>query len=183
MPTISFSTATVTCGDNGDPDNIDWVANEGIRASRLVAFIKGAQVREHEKALQTQFIAISSGDTASLVLAPNRVPEANSAKPVAAPRTPPPTPVQAPRPGASPAPLSAASRNGLVSLTLPFTIHIGVGTPQQHGTVAHAEVTIAADRMLEAGGSFYLTQCASSDNPCALWRKPSRQRFLQSIIL
>ena len=136
--------------DNGDPDNIDWVANEGIRASRLVAFIKGAQVREHEKALQTQFIAISSGDTASLVLAPNRVPEANSAKPVAAPRTPPPTPVQAPRPGASPAPLSAASRNGLVSLTLPFTIHIGVGTPQQHGTVAHAEVTIAADRMLEA---------------------------------
>jgi endonuclease G, mitochondrial len=133
--------------DNGDPDNIDWVANEGIRTSRLVAFIKGAQVREHEKALQMQFIAISSGDTASLVLAAKPAPEAITVKPVSTPR---PAPAQASRHATSPAPVSAASRNGLVSLTLPLTIHIGLGTPQEHGTVAHAEVAVAADGMLEA---------------------------------
>jgi endonuclease G, mitochondrial len=136
--------------DNGDPDNIDWVANEGIRTSRLVAFIKGAQVREHEKALQTQFIAISSGDTASLVLAPKPAPEAITAKPVPAPPKPRPTLALAPRRAASPAPLSAASRNGLVSLTLPLTIHIGLGTPQEQGTSTHVEVAVAADGMLEA---------------------------------
>jgi endonuclease G len=57
---------------------------------------------------------------------------------------------QAPRRAASPAPLSAASRNGLVSLTLPLTIHIGLGTPQEQGTSTHVEVAVAADGMLEA---------------------------------
>jgi endonuclease G, mitochondrial len=44
--------------ENGDPDKIDWIANEGIRTSRLVTFIKNSQVRDHEKALHA---AISSG--------------------------------------------------------------------------------------------------------------------------
>src|SRR5262249_23055923 len=122
--------------DNGDPDKIDWIANEGIRTSRLVTFIKSAQVREHEKALQTEFIAISSDDTASLVLAP--APEAITVKPAPGPPKPRPMPAQSPRRAASHAPLSAASRNGIVSLTLPLTIHIGLGTPQQDGTSTHA---------------------------------------------
>ena len=47
---------------NGDPDDIDWVSNEGIRTSRLVKFISTATVREHEKRLQDEFMAFSSGN-------------------------------------------------------------------------------------------------------------------------
>jgi endonuclease G, mitochondrial len=137
--------------DNGDPDNIDWVANEGIRTSRLVAFIKGAQVREHEKALQAEFIAISSGDVASSARAPKPSTEATAVEPPPTSPTPPPTPAQSPRRAALSAPLSAASGNGMVSLMLPLTIHIGLGTPQQHDTLAHTEVTVGADgAMFEA---------------------------------
>ena len=134
--------------DNGDPDNIDWVANEGIRTSHLAAFIKGARVREHEKALQTQFTAISSGDVVSSALAPKPSPETTTVKSAPASLTPRPTPAQDPRRTASPAPLSAASGNGTVSLTLPLMIHISLGTVQAS---AHAKVTVAADgAMLEA---------------------------------
>ena len=56
----------------GDPDDIDWISNEGIRTSRLVAFIKAAQVQEHEKPLQADFIAISSGNVPMPVVAPIR---------------------------------------------------------------------------------------------------------------
>ena len=58
---------------NGNPDDIDWISNEGIRTSRLVAFIKGAAVRAHEKVLQDEFIAISSGNIAVVpIKAPGR---------------------------------------------------------------------------------------------------------------
>ena len=55
---------------NGDPDCIDWISNEGIRTSRLVAFIKAAQVRDHEKGLHAEFIAISGGNLPPPVVAP-----------------------------------------------------------------------------------------------------------------
>jgi endonuclease G len=136
--------------DDGDPDKIDWIANEGIRTSRLVTFIKNAQVREHEKALQAQFIAISSGDAPNPVLAPAPAPEAVTVKPDPAPSKPRPASAQAPRRASPPASLSAAPRDGMVSLTLPLTIHIALGAPQAHGTSTHAEVAVAADgAMLE----------------------------------
>lgn len=60
---------------DGDPDDIDWISNEGIRTSRLVAFIRTATVREHEKRLQEEFIAISSGNVPVLAVPPGRAPE------------------------------------------------------------------------------------------------------------
>jgi endonuclease G, mitochondrial len=137
--------------ENGDPDKIDWIANEGIRTSRLVTFIKNSQVREHEKALHGEFIAISSGDVVRSAPTPKPSPEAASLRPAPASPMLDSTPAQLPRRAASPAPLSVTSGNGMVSLTLPLTIHIGLGAPQQHGTLAHTEVTVAADgAMLEA---------------------------------
>ena len=38
--------------DGDDPARLEWIGNEGIRVSRLVAFIKDARVKEHEKALR-----------------------------------------------------------------------------------------------------------------------------------
>jgi hypothetical protein len=62
---------------DGNPDEIDWISNEAIRVSRLVAFIKAAPVREHEKALQSEFEAISSAYVPAAVrsvdTAPKRV--------------------------------------------------------------------------------------------------------------
>jgi endonuclease G, mitochondrial len=131
--------------ENGDPDRIDWIANEGIRTSRLVNFIKNRQVLEHEKALHAEFIAISSGDVVRSALTPKASPEAATGKPALASPMPDFTPAQVPRRAASPAPLSVTSGKGTVSLTLPLMIHIGLGAPQQHGTLAHTEVTVAAE--------------------------------------
>src|SRR5262249_62046230 len=55
---------------NGDPDDIDWVANEGIRASRLVAFIKDASVAEAARALRDEFIKISNHNVVPQPAAP-----------------------------------------------------------------------------------------------------------------
>src|SRR5664279_523754 len=46
---------------NGDTDQIDWVANEGIRASRLVNFITAATVNPGED-LRKEFVTISQGE-------------------------------------------------------------------------------------------------------------------------
>lgn len=124
--------------EDGDPDKIDWIANEGIRTSRLVAFIKDAQVREHEKGLHAEFIAISSGDVTRSAPTPQPPPQAVTLQPIPAP----PKPRSAPQhpQGA----LSAAPRNA----TLPLTIHIGLGIPQPQATLADTELAVAADSAL-----------------------------------
>lgn len=138
--------------ENGDPDKIDWIANEGIRTSRLVAFIKAAQVREHEKALQTQFTAISSGTVPAPIVAPKPAPEVVTAppelavpqSPAAAPAPPPAAAAPRARRAVSPASVSAGARDGMISLTLPLTINIGLGSPQERGAPSQLDVAVTA---------------------------------------
>jgi esterase/lipase superfamily enzyme len=118
---------------NGDPDCIDWISNEGIRTSRLVAFIKAAQVRDHEKGLHAEFIAISGGNLPPPVVAPP-VPEVAVAatgsahKPEASPRPPRPTLApRPPRPTSAPE-IAATASHGTVSLTIPLTVRIKLGS-------------------------------------------------------
>ncbi|MGH9314636.1 MAG: DNA/RNA non-specific endonuclease, partial [Vicinamibacterales bacterium] len=40
-----------------DPDRLAWVANEGVRVSRLVKHIKAAKIRPHEEELRREFLA------------------------------------------------------------------------------------------------------------------------------
>lgn len=134
--------------ESGDPDNIDWIANEGIRTSRLVAFIKAAAVREHEKPLQTQFIAISSGaGPAPVVVVPVPAPEVVTAPPesaasVHASTRPPAMPAPRPPRVAPPVP-QAGARDGMISLTLPLTISIGLGAAPERGAPPRLDLAVA----------------------------------------
>jgi endonuclease G len=134
---------------NGDPDDIDWISNEGIRTSRLVAFIKAAAVRPHEKVLQDEFIAISSGSI--LVAAPRPVTEAATIQPKRAPSKLAPSPAPRPRRSASAAAPAVVPQPGTVSLTIPLTVSIGLGMPP-HVVSVHSEAVGAAadDAELEA---------------------------------
>ena len=127
---------------NGDPDDIDWISNEGIRTSRLVAFIKGAAVRAHEKVLQDEFIAISSGNIAVVPSKP--LAEGAKVHPKPTPSKPAPSPAPRPRRGVSAAAPVAAPQHGTVSLTIPLTISIGLGTPPPHVAAVHSEAMAAA---------------------------------------
>jgi endonuclease G, mitochondrial len=134
---------------NGDPDQIDWVANEGIRASRLVAFIKDAPIPDTARALHDEFMKISNRNVVPQAVAPagqNHEAQPNGAPALSAGSTGPrvlqsfaPTP-KAPaasadiRPvlaaGADMRPVPAAgadARPGAVTLTLPLTISISLG--------------------------------------------------------
>jgi endonuclease G len=42
-----------------DPQLIQWIANEGIRASRIVGHIEGAKLRDHENRLRDQLLSAS----------------------------------------------------------------------------------------------------------------------------
>ena len=46
-----------------DPTRIAWIANEGIRVSRIVACIKSAQVANHEEVLRTEFLKAGTNGT------------------------------------------------------------------------------------------------------------------------
>lgn len=122
---------------NGDPDDIDWISNEGIRTSRLVKFINTATVREHEKRLQDEFMAYSSGN-APVVEPPKQ--ERVVVTPVVVDR--PPQPVSIPRPKRSSPPVRSSAQGaparGTISLTVPLTVTIGFGSP--HDGVASAAV-------------------------------------------
>lgn len=127
---------------NGDPDDVDWISNEGIRTSRLVAFIKNAPVREHEKTLQAEFTAISSGNAPPVAVA-KPVNEAATAKPKPTPAKPTPVPTpsrRSPPRIAAPVRASAGAPRGSVSLMIPLTITVDIGAmPTEHATVTHAE--------------------------------------------
>ena len=123
----------------GDPDDIDWISNEGIRTSRLVAFIKAAQVQEHEKPLQADFIAISSGNVPMPVVADTRAPEVKADEGQS-------RATQIRRPPRPPAVQSRAAvlQSGSASLTIPLTISIGIGSAPEHGRGVQPET--AADK-------------------------------------
>ena len=122
----------------GDPDDIDWISNEGIRTSRLVAFIKAAQVQEHEKPLQADFIAISSGNVPMPVVADTRAPEVKADEGQSRAtqiRRPPRPPVAQSR--------AAVLQSGGASLTIPLTISIGIGSAQEHAAAVALPETAA----------------------------------------
>jgi endonuclease G, mitochondrial len=132
--------------ENGDPDKIDWISNEGIRTSRLVAFIKNAQLPERQKVLQAQFIAISSGDSRPPILPAVQGREATAAKPEF---NPPKRAIQAPRRRRTTAPpsgpMTISRGNGGVSLALPLVINVSLGAPQEQDASAHSDVAVGAD--------------------------------------
>ena len=100
----------------GDPDQIDWIANEGIRASRLVDFISNAAVTRG-KDLRDEFVAISHGEVQPPVK-PEKLEE---------PIVPPSKPAAD---GAAQAPadtLVQAAQAGAVTFTVPLTVTIGIG--------------------------------------------------------
>lgn len=45
--------------EGDDPERIQWVANEGIRASRIVTHFESAKLREHENRLRDQLLSSS----------------------------------------------------------------------------------------------------------------------------
>jgi endonuclease G, mitochondrial len=119
---------------NGDTDQIDWVANEGIRASRLVNFITAATVNPGED-LRKEFVTISQGEVQPVKTENIAVP---SVQPAAA---------QAPE-------LSTAVQSGVVTVTVPLTVTIGFGAG---GAVVNGAVaaSLAADASGAADGAAF----------------------------
>lgn len=132
---------------DGDPNQIVWIANEGIRTSRLVTFIAGAPVeRGHD--LLTEFIAVSRGEIvpvkpqeALVTVGPGPVliPEPQP------PLTPPPTP---------PSPGNAAAAGGSpASITIPLTITFGIGGQDAAPMAVLPTATVVSGPATPAGGS------------------------------
>lgn len=55
-----------------DPARLRWIANEGIRISRLVNFITKAKVAVHEEALREQFLEQGSSSPAPITVEPEK---------------------------------------------------------------------------------------------------------------
>jgi endonuclease G len=113
----------------GDPENIDWTANEGVRVSRLVQFLRAAAFTDSAKA------ALRDGLLNAPAAGPPSPPNTESAPPAPAPPRPA-EGVAMPRPQ-PPIPAAAAAPNS-VSMTIPLTITISLG-----GGAAAAQVMAA----------------------------------------
>lgn len=109
--------------EGDDPSRIEWIANEGIRTSRLVTFISGANLTLGRD-LQDEFVSISRGELHPTSDKPT--PEEDIIVPMPDKQDPP-----APVPGQSAA-------TGAVSVTLPLTITISLGTQTVQGAVSAA---------------------------------------------
>jgi endonuclease G len=110
----------------GDPSQIMWIANEGIRTSRLVTFISAASV-DGGRDLLNEFIAISRGEVkppATETLVDPTTTTTTTATTVVQPQhlvSPPPPP---PPSISNPASVATAAS---VSITVPLTITLGFG--------------------------------------------------------
>jgi V8-like Glu-specific endopeptidase len=89
-----------------DPGRLAWVANEGIRVSRLVDFIEKANIRAHEEPLRAELIA-NREPPLSPAVGHRHVPQAELAVPH----------------------LPMLPTSGTVSITLPLHITIGLSSP------------------------------------------------------
>jgi endonuclease G len=104
-----------------DPvETLDWVANEGIRISRLVEFISQARVRAHEAALRDELLGAappaSSGQTASsATAAPPPHPRTREASAMAE---------------------AAHAPAGSVTVTIPLHVTVSLGVPTHPGSGA-----------------------------------------------
>lgn len=104
------------------PETLDWVANEGIRVSRLVEFISAQKVKDHERSLLEKMLAAESPPFTESGAAP--------------PRTTPPvsTSTRTTRPERPsrkdpPMPESTSSGGAGVTLTVPLQITVSLGAP------------------------------------------------------
>jgi endonuclease G len=131
-----------------DPARLAWVGNEGIRVSRLVNFIKGAPVKEHEKPLRDEFLEVGANPTSILSR-----PESSSSVPVPPPRRPGVQPQRPPRidhrgPDPSLVLSSAPSPQAAsVQFTVPLTVTITLGAP----AAAVASAVTAVSSQLSSG--------------------------------
>ncbi|MBV8835950.1 MAG: DNA/RNA non-specific endonuclease [Alphaproteobacteria bacterium] len=124
---------------NGDPGQIDWIANEGIRASRLVAFIETAPITKGTD-LRSEFMQISKGEVH---------PSEESLRgpmPVSVPQ---PVPVPVPVPQS----LSALPQgSGVISLTVPLTITLSFGAPPAVAAPLVQPAAAAGGAVVAGGG-------------------------------
>jgi endonuclease G len=109
---------------SGDPSRIAWVANEGIRTSRLVTFISGASV-EGGRDLLNEFIAISRGEL-----------KPQPKETLVIPQSPP----QQLLPISNAASIASGAQ---VSITVPLTITLGFGA-QATAAPAFSVATVPA---------------------------------------
>ncbi len=105
-----------------DPSLLAWVANEGIRVSRLVNFIRDAELRPHELALRDEFLAATPGHGG---IAP--APDAESLRDPDTQHQDTPMPLSDQTAQNHPVTLNVQHRG--ITLTIPLTITIGLGTP------------------------------------------------------
>ncbi|MCL8483439.1 MULTISPECIES: DNA/RNA non-specific endonuclease [Bradyrhizobium] len=114
---------------DGDQTRVEWIANEGIRTSRLVKFIANAGVARG-KELKDEFVNISAGQVVRPP--PNPPVESTPVTPEPPPSPPPPAPEPV-----------AASPAGTVSITVPLNITISLGAAAGATIVAPAGVLTA----------------------------------------
>lgn len=104
-----------------DPDKLAWVANEGIRVSSLVEYIKGQQLAPAQARLRDELLTLQPPSAIETALsARDTLPPSASVPPVA---------------GALPQP------GGAQSITLPLTISVQLGAPALVGGAAQGTVS------------------------------------------
>lgn len=123
-----------------DPARLAWTANEGIRISRLVEFITNAQIKPHEEALRRELLGAGSPPI------PDSLPEFRASRPVEAEI---PVPPARSNEGSSSMSSSVKVSNGVVTLTIPLTLTVSLGTP-----VLDTEDVAGASGMSTRSGGF-----------------------------
>ncbi|MGJ4947622.1 DNA/RNA non-specific endonuclease [Bradyrhizobium sp. HKCCYLS20291] len=127
---------------DGDQTRVAWVANEGIRTSRLVKFIAGAMVARG-KDLKDEFVSISAGQIQPLIVQPP-----TTETTVVPPPVPPPSPADNPAPH-----VATTSQAGVVSISVPLNITLSLGAMVSAGVaapaIAAAQPSAAAADLLE----------------------------------
>jgi endonuclease G len=123
-----------------DPVLIDWVANEGIRASRIVAHIESARLRDHEKRLRDQLLASSQ------LPQPLVSPTANGETPTSQP-----TPASEGNIKVSTATTSTALNSGSgMTVTIPLRITVTLGQSGDATLAAPGVIPAPAESFLES---------------------------------
>jgi endonuclease G len=113
-----------------DPTRVAWVANEGIRVSRLVAHIASAKVREHEEPLRREMLEQSQDGEMGQA---GRAPKEGREMIIASLRRDEPRAATDPAGGDGLKALTAKTsidlQAGSITVTVPLTITISIGSP------------------------------------------------------
>ncbi|GAA4450888.1 DNA/RNA non-specific endonuclease [Nibrella saemangeumensis] len=123
-----------------DPSRLVWVANEGIRVSRLVDFISKASINGQQKTLQDQLLTLGMQATPT----PNTDPIITPGNETESPAPQPPTVKHTE--GSATLNIPISINNGSITLTIPLTITISLGTPIVAGQPASDELGLEAIR-------------------------------------